>query len=79
MGIITLTPKERNKFIGWLQQEVESDRILIQQIKKLPVGSAGVEVLEKIMMEELAGAIVVCKKLLNTEEQIIEPLDEGGE
>ncbi len=37
------------------------------------------EVLEKIMMEELAGAIVVCKKLLNTEEQIIEPLDEGGE
>ncbi len=22
MGIITLTPKERNKFIGWLQQEL---------------------------------------------------------
>ena len=77
MGIITLTPKERNKFIGWLQQEIETDRMLFEQVKKLPTGSAGV--LEKIMMAELAGAIVVCKKLLNTEEQIIEPLDEGGE
>ena len=57
--MINLTQQERDKFALWLEQEAESDKIMLEQIKKLP-GQAkfGVRFEQRIMAYLIVSALL---------------------
>ena len=64
MSSLLLSPEERNRFADWLKQDVESDKLMIEQLSKL--GPPG-ELMAKKMKLEVAAGIVVLQKLLTVE------------
>lgn len=73
MSGFLLTQTERDRFSQWLQQDIESAKLLIQQMEKLPQGS----VVTAHMKQEVVAEIIVLKKLLSIEEVTIESQPKG--
>ena len=70
MALVNLTRQEREKFANHLRQEAESDKLMLEQLKKL--GPAG-EMLLPRMEQNIAASILVAQKL-----QDVEMLDIGS-
>ena len=71
MPVVLLTPKEREKFASWLEQDIESAKLIIEQLAKLP----GNDVMTSHAKQEVVAEIIVLKKLRSVEEVTIS----GGE
>ena len=64
-----LTQQDRENFCVWLQQEIESDKLLITQIEKLGDSFAGA--LVRVKETELAGCMIVLRILESTTSETI--------
>ena len=69
MTIVTLTQAERDKFIAYLRQEVESNKLMIEQLKKLGPGG---EIMIPKMQQDTAAMIIVAQRVIATEGCTIE-------
>ncbi len=65
MSLVNLTMQERDKFAAYLMQEIESDKLMMKQVKKL--GPSG-EMLIPKMKQNIVAAILIAKKLRDVEE-----------
>lgn len=65
MTLITLTKRERELFVEYLIQDTESDKLMLEQLKKL--GPSGKIMIPK-MKTDIAAALLVIQKLTNIEE-----------
>lgn len=63
--IITLTQKERDLFVGYLAQESKSNKLMLEQLKKL---GAGGEMMIPKMEADIAAAVLVAQKLASITE-----------
>ncbi len=63
--MITLTDEERQKFADWLDQEVTSDRKLVEMLEKMSPELA------RVRKIEIAAKAIVTKVLRSIETQII--------
>jgi len=68
-----LTREERNRFIVWLNDEVQQERQLLVQAEKLP----HMEALVRYKRNEIGAYLVVMKRLLSMEEMDIGKQDVG--
>lgn len=59
-----LTTKERRRFIQWLEQDIESNRLLIVQAKKLPQG----ELIIRKLQPQMGAEIIVLMELRSIED-----------
>jgi hypothetical protein len=60
-----LNDEDRQKFIAWLQRDIESSKTIWEQAKK-GIGPHW-QVIAKHIEQEMAAEIVVCRKLMGTE------------
>lgn len=60
--MLLLTAAERDRFAAWLEYEAESDRQMIEQMRKLSVPAA---VIDRRKLE-IAAALIIAKKLRET-------------
>ena len=65
MSLVNLTMQERDKFAAYLMQEIESDKLMMEQVTKL--GPSG-EMLIPKMKQNIVAAILIAKKLRDVEE-----------
>lgn len=65
MSIIVLSQDERIKFANWLEQDLESSKLLIKQMKSLGVPG---EVVAKKMRAEMLAELTILTKLRSIEE-----------
>jgi len=66
--IIVLTIAERNRFADWLQQDIETNKLLLEQLSKL--GSDGESVAKRMKIETTC-EMIVYKKLRDIQEETI--------
>lgn len=71
-NIVSLTPKEREHFAAWLEQEANSSRMMVEQLKKLMPFSP----LEESLKREVAACLVMAEKLRNIEDQVLSTEDQ---
>ncbi len=60
-----LSADERDKFASWLEQDIESSKLLIEQTAKL---GPHLDIVAMRMKTELAAEMIVCQKLRSIEE-----------
>jgi hypothetical protein len=65
---ITLSAAEREKFAAWLEQDLESSKILVNQLKKLGTGG---EAVAKNRKQEMMAELIVCRRLRSIEDMTI--------
>lgn len=66
--MVVLTNEERAKFIAWLKQDAESDRLIIGQMEKMQ--GLG-DLMTKRAKQRLAAKLIVAELLETIEEQTI--------
>ena len=64
---IWLSDQERERFAAYLMQDVESNRMIVQQLEKLPYGAPIVESKKR----EMAACLIVARMLTSGETQTI--------
>ena len=69
-----LTREERNRFIAWLNNEVQQERQLLVELEKLP---GFMEAVVRHKRNEIGAYLVVMKHLLPGEEMYIGKQDVG--
>jgi len=69
-----LTREERNRFIAWLNNEVQQERQLLVELEKLP---GFMEAVVRHKRNEIGAYLVVMKRLLPGEEMYIGKQDVG--
>ena len=68
MAVITLSATERRKFASWLEQDAESNKLLIEQLAKLGPGG---DLMAPRMKTEMAAALIIAGKLRGIEDASI--------
>lgn len=68
MAVITLSADERHKFASWLEQDAESNKLMIEQLAKLGPGH---DLMAPRMKTEIAAALIIAGKLRGVEEESI--------
>lgn len=63
-----LTDEERERFATYLEQDAESSRLIIEQMKNLPVA----QVMVKAATAEMHAALIVARKLRSLHSQTID-------
>ena len=67
----SLTDEERRRFLLWLERQAESNRLLIQQLEKLPDG----KIVSCGLKQDLAGFLIVANVLQSSESMTLKASD----
>ncbi len=65
MSLINLNRNERDRFVAYLFQEAESEKLLIEQCRKLGPGG---EIVIPRMKQHMAACMIVASKLKGVDE-----------
>lgn len=76
--VVVLSAAECRKFTAWLDQEVHTDTLLVEQLSKLGPGG---DMMIKPMKQRILAALIISEMLKRIEDQTIESAAEaeGGE
>jgi len=64
--MIVLTPEERDRFAAYLEQDLASKEMMLEQLKKI-----GPQAMEKHYSAEIMASKIVCQMLRNTETETL--------
>ncbi len=70
--MINLTQQERDKFVVYLRQEAESDRVMLEQLGKIMSGPPA-EALARKMKMRMAAYLIIAADLASIETETIQP------
>lgn len=73
--VVVLSAADRRKFAAWLDQEVDTDKIIVEQLNKL--GSGG-DMMIKPMKQRLLAAAIISKMLKGIEDETIQEAAEAA-